>query len=392
MKKFLKLTIALVMMLVTLLIPSDVYADGNPVADLSINIKSQSEIVATISIPANYDLGGFNAKLNYDKDTLTCSKVDFISQSELKNEDPNDPDATALVQKNHKVNEGRIIITCASAYPIVKKDSYTLITAYFSLNEGKVFNENSIYFTEWKIGNSEGKLISSNTINQATYHLNCSHALTSSKVAKEPTCDVDGVEESSCSLCGEVFESKPIPALGHDYGEWKVTKEPTCTEKGEKTSYCSRCDETITEEIDMIAHDFGEWEIIKEATCIEEGTQERICSVCGNTETQSIPALGHDFGEWKVTKEPTEKEEGSKERVCKVCGEKEVASIEKIKVTTPSQPTDKNDKTNTSINKNDKVKTGDTSNTKSYVLYAITSAVVLAIIYCLEKRRKILNK
>ena len=117
----------------------------------------------------------------------------------------------------------------------------------------------------------------------------------------------DGNEQRVCEDCGEV-DTRVIPALGHDYGEWTVIKLPslvhvacfivshspkTCaivsislisktswhlehsldsTPFGVESRECSRCHEILeTREIDTITHIFGEWKIEKEATCVEDG-------------------------------------------------------------------------------------------------------------------------
>ena len=65
--------------------------------------------------------------------------------------------------------------------------------------------------------------------------------------APEPTCTEQGNEVYTCvNGCEGVSETKPVAALGHDWGEWTVTREATLDEDGEKTRTCSRCPETET--------------------------------------------------------------------------------------------------------------------------------------------------
>lgn len=68
----------------------------------------------------------------------------------------------------------------------------------------------------------------------------CSHKFDGGKVTVEPTCDKEGIKEFTCSKCQEI-KKEPVPAIGHDLGEWTVYKEATPYEEGEERSKCKRC-------------------------------------------------------------------------------------------------------------------------------------------------------
>ena len=83
--------------------------------------------------------------------------------------------------------------------------------------------------------------------------------------AKAPTCEEGGnIEywkclegEYPCGLCykdagGEEWvheDDIPVPALGHDWGEWVVTKPATATAEGEEARTCERCGKVETRAI-----------------------------------------------------------------------------------------------------------------------------------------------
>lgn len=71
------------------------------------------------------------------------------------------------------------------------------------------------------------------------------HTTTDWTVTKEATCSEEGVESSTCSVCGQLVE-RSIPKIEHTPGEWVVTKDATATEAGEKTQYCSVCHEALS--------------------------------------------------------------------------------------------------------------------------------------------------
>ena len=61
--------------------------------------------------------------------------------------------------------------------------------------------------------------------------------------ATAATCTKDGkTAEEKCSVCGEILTAQePIPALGHNWGNWTTKKAATTTAEGKETRTCSRC-------------------------------------------------------------------------------------------------------------------------------------------------------
>ena len=94
-----------------------------------------------------------------------------------------------------------------------------------------------------------------------------------------PTCTEAGNIDVVCA-CGEVVESKPVEALGHDMVAGEVTA-PTCTEKGYTTYECSRCDATeIKDETEALGHTY-EWVMdAVVASPAAPGENWYQCSVC----------------------------------------------------------------------------------------------------------------
>ena len=71
---------------------------------------------------------------------------------------------------------------------------------------------------------------------------------------------------------------------GHNYvGE--VTTPATCTEDGEMTYTCSGCGDTYTRPIPALGHDYGDYRW--DGTYQASSTHSRICSRCGNVERES---------------------------------------------------------------------------------------------------------
>ena len=137
-----------------------------------------------------------------------------------------------------------------------------------------------------------------------------------------------------CTVCGAELsrETVPVPALGHDWGDWTQTKAPTETEEGEETRSCKRCDATETRTIPPLVHQCEYTHVpAVEPSCTEPGNIEHWrCPICGKyyvgdkydlhlaTEDEVLlPALGHDWGDWTETQAPSCTEAGEEARTCK---------------------------------------------------------------------------
>ncbi len=135
----------------------------------------------------------------------------------------------------------------------------------------------------------------------------------------KPTCTTDGAKNFICSGCGAVIRTEPIPAIGHEWGEWTVTTQPTCIDKGVETRYCKH-DPSHTDTRELQATGIHTWNkgiVTTKPTCYATGIKTYTCTVCKATRTESVPATGHDWGEWTITTKPNCISSGIETRYCK---------------------------------------------------------------------------
>ena len=124
------------------------------------------------------------------------------------------------------------------------------------------------------------------------------------------------------ATCGH--KDEVIDKAAHTFGDWTVTKEPTEEVEGSREKSCTVCGYTVPEVIEKLAHTHKfatDWTKDEEnhwhaATC------EHTTEVSGKAE--------HSFGDWTITKEPTEEAEGSREKSCTVCEYTVPEVIEKL--------------------------------------------------------------
>lgn len=141
------------------------------------------------------------------------------------------------------------------------------------------------------------------------------------KTVRKADCSHTGLEQTVCSVCGEVKEEKTIPKAAHkESSGWTTKEEATCTEQGLQVKKCTLCGKvTDSRKTAVLEHKPGEAVRI-EPTCTETGSVTRSCVNCGKVlDEQLIEATGHQPGEWVVTKPANYGVEGSQSLYCIVC-------------------------------------------------------------------------
>lgn len=106
-----------------------------------------------------------------------------------------------------------------------------------------------------------------------------------------PTCQGSGYTLYRCN-CGYERKGNFKPAGDHLFRTSEQTPA-SCTEPGSKMRVCQVCGETQTKTVPPLGHDYGEWAIQQYPTCTQEGTRIRKCNRCSDLETSSVKPTGH---------------------------------------------------------------------------------------------------
>ena len=145
-----------------------------------------------------------------------------------------------------------------------------------------------------------------------------------------PMCELDGINETKCSVCNVVLGYENVTATGHNWSDYSIIN-PTCTVDGSRSRYCKNCQKKETEVLKATgSHNFGEYTVTKPATCDTVGEQTRICEHCNKKETKEVPKLSHEFGDWSTSTVPTCTVKGVQVRTCKKCGYLERKELETL--------------------------------------------------------------
>ena len=202
------------------------------------------------------------------------------------------------------VSDGKVFLSWTS-YPNVHHYSLTVFKDRIWVGSA-VFDSNQVYGQSIELDLPEGTYqayvnpldVNNNRLlaysgSVETFTINHSHQYTSI-IKKEATCSEDGLKESTCSSCGNVY-TEIIPALGHNYQ--RTVTAPTCSEKGFTTYKCSRCGDTyISDYTDTIPHQSATWYTVNNPTTTADGLAEKRCDYCGEIlDSFIIPCLNPDY-------------------------------------------------------------------------------------------------
>jgi hypothetical protein len=123
----------------------------------------------------------------------------------------------------------------------------------------------------------------------------CAHTHDYKEEVTAPTCTTNGYTTFTCE-CGDVYYGNMVPA-GHKE-EVTAGKDATCTEEGlTEGKKCAGCGGIyqIQKPIPAKGHQYGDWTVVKEPTKTEKGSKERVCATCGGKDTQEIASLADRY-------------------------------------------------------------------------------------------------
>jgi hypothetical protein len=130
-------------------------------------------------------------------------------------------------------------------------------------------------------------------------------------VTTPATCENEGEETGTCTLCRLPTATKIIPALGHNWSEWNTTIDATEDDDGEEERTCQRtgCGEIDTKVIVPIGHicNWGGWTQTTLPTCTTAGVETRVCTLNSAHIDEPRPGddpLGHNYANWTQTTPP----------------------------------------------------------------------------------------
>ena len=135
----------------------------------------------------------------------------------------------------------------------------------------------------------------------------------------------DGLEETKCSLCGDVTASEVIPSSGHTESEWIVVVEPTTKTEGKQIKKCTVCSEPLGEEVIPMLPITGP---VKDDGVIKTPSTTKIAfwdSIILHVDASKIPEGG--YVEWTISNGNFEMKVPKKALTCEITSEKNGDSV-----------------------------------------------------------------
>lgn len=124
------------------------------------------------------------------------------------------------------------------------------------------------------------------------------HIATDWTVAAAPTTTTMGTEQITCTVCGTLLDSRPMPVAsaspGASASNNSASAAPTATPRSSATpagssSPSAAPSASAVPTASPHAHEFKSY-ILKEANCQEAGIRSFVCSSCGSSYAEPIPA------------------------------------------------------------------------------------------------------
>ena len=109
----------------------------------------------------------------------------------------------------------------------------------------------------------------------------------------DATCEEQGFDKYTCTICGEWYGNNYTPVVGHDFTTSII--DATCAESGYTLHSCE-CGHSYKDTfVDALGHSYGELVTDVDATCTTDGQGHKVCARCGDVLEESIPGNGHEF-------------------------------------------------------------------------------------------------
>lgn len=181
-----------------------------------------------------------------------------------------------------------------------------------------------------------------------------------------------GVKSHHCAKCDSRKDVTKIPVNNTHVpgGVWLIGKEATCNSEGYNYKTCTVCGEEAERTVAPKKEHQLKTVNRRTVTCTVDGyTGDKKCSSCGSVIEMGavIKATGHKPSDWIIESQPTENTDGYKYKECTTCYEKVEGSIIKYVI---SLETPKVKISNSA--KGIKVTWDDIANAESYIVYRKT--------------------
>ena len=188
----------------------------------------------------------------------------------------------------------------------------------FKVKDDAAFGDTNVVVT---VTQASGKSSQARTFTGGTAVVTvaCVNHEAAAPVVVEPAkCDQPGSQTISCKHCGYLMATEPIPATGHEWGNWEGSAAAQCGQPGEEKRVCAN-DATHfeTRATDALEHLWDDGVETTPAGCETPGEKTHTCQR-DNTHTKKEPIdpTGHDWDDGVETTPAGCEDPGEKTYTC----------------------------------------------------------------------------
>ena len=138
------------------------------------------------------------------------------------------------------------------------------------------------------------------------------HSWVTGKVIREATCQMEGIRQMRCLVCGAITESKTEATGKHSYGKWQTVKKATVLETGKQEKTCTVCNHKKSKTIAKLK---PTWALASENLTVKKGKKLSKKMISGLARGDSVKS-------WKSSKTSVVTVTGNTSGKCTLKGKK----------------------------------------------------------------------
>ena len=218
--------------------PVWVSAAGNArITVASCSAEQSASISLVVRLDGNPGLWGMKLRVSYDSSAMTLDAVDtgsLFSEDELT--------YSASLSKNPYV-----IVASRGKLEDLTGDG-SLVTLKFSVKADAEQKDYPVIVEIVQAVNVAGEDISIDTANGSVTVVKCLHQVKQWVTTEEAACEKAGTEVLTCKKCAATFETRSLPATGHQHTDVRDAVAATQTQTGYTgDTYCTDCGKLISQ-------------------------------------------------------------------------------------------------------------------------------------------------
>ena len=212
-------------------------AENARITVASCSAEQNSSVSLAVRLDGNPGLWGLKLRIGYDASAMTLDAVDagsLFSEDELTFSESLSKNPYVIVASRGKLED-------------LTGDG-SLVTLKFSVKPSAEQKDYPVTVEIVQAVNVAGENVSIAAANGSVTVVKCLHEMKQWVTTEEAACEKAGVEVLTCKKCAATFETRSLPATGHQHTEVRDAVAATQTQTGYTgDTYCTDCGKLISQ-------------------------------------------------------------------------------------------------------------------------------------------------